>query len=85
MAFGQHITDTDPVTEKVYISLLQKATILMLTTLTGNVTFLSKRAIQRANPGMNKQERDIEFVKLHYGKDLAEKLKKYLQIKHEKA
>jgi hypothetical protein len=32
----------------------------------------------RANPELNEQERNLLFVSLHYGKEVAEGLEKYL-------
>ena len=48
----------------------------------GKILNLSKRAIYRANPGESKSELDLIFVRLHYGDDLADKLKLFLQNKH---
>jgi len=47
--------------------------------LSSTVINLSKRAINRANPNKDKTELDLIFVKLHYGNELADKLKLYLQ------
>ncbi len=76
------LNDTNPKAEKIQISLLQKAgtakrasTMISLSQTTIN---LSKRAILRAHPNYNEKEINIAFVRLHYGKDLADRLKKYL-------
>jgi len=41
--------------------------------------YLSKRAIQRANPDMSEREVDLAFVEHHYGKALAEQLRSYME------
>ncbi|MDP2983005.1 MAG: hypothetical protein Q8O92_06735 [Candidatus Latescibacter sp.] len=79
------LTDTHPKAEEFQISLLRRASVaerLSLTrSLSRTVIQLSRRAIARANPGLSKQERDIAFVVYHYGNDLAERLRKYLNRK----
>jgi hypothetical protein len=44
---------------------------------------LSKRAIARRNKHFSEQEVNLMFVSLHYGKELAERLRNYLD-NHEK-
>ncbi|MCI0562369.1 MAG: hypothetical protein MN733_28115, partial [Nitrososphaera sp.] len=39
---------------------------------------LSRRAISRANPELSEEEVNLIFVKLHYGTDLAVRLRKHL-------
>jgi len=39
---------------------------------------LSKRAISRANPDLTEDEKNILFVEYHYGVELANRLRKYL-------
>ena len=41
--------------------------------------FLSRRAIQRANPSLCEREVDLAFVEYHYGKELAEGLALYME------
>ena len=47
--------------------------------LSQTVIFLSRRAIRRANPSLSEREVDLAFVEHHYGKDLAERLRLYLE------
>jgi hypothetical protein len=79
------LSDTDPKTEEFQISLLRDASeterLALALSLSHTVIQLSKRAIARANPGMSKRELDIAFVELHYGKELAEKLRVYFNRK----
>ena len=75
--------DTNPKSEKIQIMILRKASIAhrfeQLSSLSSLTFYLSKRAIARANPGLDKKEIDLLFVKYHYGKDLADRLKNYLE------
>lgn len=74
--------DTHPEAEKVLISLIRKASIAErmshVRSLSETVMYLSRRAIQRANPGMTELELDLAFIALHYGKPLADKVGEYL-------
>lgn len=81
--------DTNPKTEAVLISLFRNATLAQkmsqVRSLTQTVIQLSKRAIARANKGIDAQEVDLLFVEFHYGKDLADRLRAYLgKTRHEK-
>ncbi|MBI4743798.1 MAG: hypothetical protein HY776_03100 [Actinobacteria bacterium] len=79
------LSDTDKNAEKIQIDLLRKASIAqrihIVSSLSASTSNLSRRAILRANPHFSKQDVDIAFVDLHYGHDLAERLKKYLESK----
>jgi hypothetical protein len=78
-------TDTNPEVERVLISLLRKLSTeeKMNRTLqfSSSIINLSKRAIARANPDLSEVEKNILFVRLHYGNELADKLRKYLSRK----
>lgn len=75
--------DTDPKIEQVWISLLRKAStskkLAQVCSLTHAVVSLSRRAIERQNPGLSEREIDILFVKYHYGSELAARLREYLE------
>ncbi len=80
--------DTHPDAEKVLISLLRKASIRekfsLVRSLTQTTIQLSKRAIARANKNLNEEQINLIFISLHYGNDLAERVKKHLEkIHHE--
>ena len=47
--------------------------------LTATTITLARRAIARANPGLSPQEVDLKFVELHYGKELASRVRRYLE------
>ena len=75
--------DTSPDVEKIQIELLRKLSISrrisIVRSLSQTVIYLSRRAIQRTKPSMSEQELDLEFVENHYGHNLAEKLRLYLE------
>ena len=77
--------DTSPQAEKVQIELIRKSSIArrisMVRSLSQMTMFLSQRAIRRANPSLSKREVNLVFVELHYGKDLAERLRSYMEYK----
>jgi hypothetical protein len=75
--------DTHLNAEEVLISLIRKASpakkMSQVRSLSQTVIKLSKRAIARANRNIKKQEVDLIFVSYHYGKDLADRLRGYLE------
>jgi len=76
------LTDTHPQAEKVQIELLRKATVAerfaKMRSLTAMAINLSRRAIARANPGLGPQELSLKFIELHYGKELCQRVRRYL-------
>ncbi len=77
--------DTTPEAEKVQIDLIRKSSlsrrISIVRSLSRTVGYLSRRAIQRARPSLSEREVDIAFVANHYGEELAERLRLYLEKK----
>ena len=77
--------DTNPKVEKFQISLIRQASIAKriarMRSLSQTVVQLSRRAIMRANPGLSEQELNLIFVSYHYGTELADRLRKYLDRK----
>jgi hypothetical protein len=82
---GIIMNDTSPEIEKIQIQMFRKATTLKRFTrarsLTSTVIQLSRRAIHKGHPSFSDQEVKEEFVSLHYGKKLAEKVKKFIKEK----
>ena len=76
-------SDTHPDAEKVQIDLLRRAStaerFALACSLTATAVSLSRRAIARANPDLGPQEVDLKFVELHYGKELASRVRRYLE------
>lgn len=77
--------DTNPKAEKFQISLIRQASIAKriarMRSLSQTVVQLSRRAIMRANPDLSEQELNLIFVSYHYGTELADRLRKYLDRK----
>jgi hypothetical protein len=77
--------DTAPEAERVQIELIRQSSVArrisMVRSLSQTTMYLSRRAIQRANPALSEREVDFAFVELHYGKDLAERLRSYMERK----
>jgi hypothetical protein len=78
--------DTNPEVEKVWIAMLKTLTdeerFVKLVNMSSTFIRLSKRAIAEANPKLNKTELDLIFVKYNYGDELAERLKKFLELRN---
>jgi hypothetical protein len=77
--------DTAPEAEKVQIELIRQSSvskrIATVRSLSLTTMYLSRRAIQRANPSLSEREVDLAFVAYHYGEDLAERLASYRESK----
>ena len=77
------LSDTSQEAAAFQVSLLRAKSVserLALTmTLSQKTIALSKRAIRRANPEMSENDLRCRFVELHYGKEMAEHFRKYLQ------
>lgn len=75
--------DTNPETEKVLISLLRKESkarkFSQIRSLSQMTIQLSKRAIARANRDLDENQINLLFINYHYGSDLAERVKSYLE------
>lgn len=75
-------TDTHPDMEKAHLEILAKAPVSgrmgLALSLSRTVIGLSRRAIARAHPGAGEREQDLLFVEYHYGRRLAEDVRKYL-------
>ncbi|HLP48158.1 MAG TPA: hypothetical protein VK469_19600 [Candidatus Kapabacteria bacterium] len=83
------LSDTSPEAEEIQLSLLKKLTpaqrAAKVFSLSNQVIALSKRAIQRQNPGLNEFEIKILYLYYFYGPDIAQKVREYLQGKDKNA
>jgi len=79
--------DTNIKSEHMLISLLREKSVAkkfsLIRSLSQSTIQLSKRAIARANEGIDDDQVNIIFIELHYGKDLAHRFKKRIDEKHE--
>ena len=77
------LSDTSPEAEKVQIELLRQATnaqrIRLALSMTDLAIGLAKRAIARANPGLSRRELDLIYLEVHYGRELADRVRDYLK------
>lgn len=77
--------DTHPEIEKIQISLIQSLGIAKRTSrvrsLSETTIKLSKRAILRANSGLDKTELNFKFISYYYGEELAVRLRKDMEKK----
>ena len=75
--------DTSSQAEKVQIELIRESSvsrrISKVRSLSQTARYLSRRAIQRTNPFLSEREVDLAFVANHYGENLAECLRLYLE------
>ena len=77
--------DTHPDAENIQISLIRTATIAKRISRTRSfsqsIIQLSRKAIMRANPKLNERELILTFITYHYGDELANRLREYLDQK----
>jgi len=77
--------DTHPKIEELQISLIRSSSIAkrisIVCSLSESTIQLSRRAIMRANPHVDKKELDLKFISYHYGEKLAGLLREYLKTK----
>jgi hypothetical protein len=74
--------DTSPEAEEVQIDLLRRAgthrRFLLACELSDTAIKLSRRAIAEANPDLDERELGLCFVAVHYGQDLADRVRRAL-------
>jgi hypothetical protein len=77
--------DTHPEMARKQVELLRQASVARRFQLARSLTMttieLARRAIRRVHPGLSERELQIEFVRLHHGADLADRLRKYLEAR----
>jgi len=75
--------DTHPEIEKVLISLIQNSSVAKriskVRSLSESTIKLSRRAIMRANPGLDETELNFRFIYYHYGEKLAVLLREHMK------
>ncbi len=77
------LSDTPPDIEQLQIELLRQKTVTERMALAGNLTHfviqLSRQAIARQHPEWTQRQVDLEWVEVHYGRELAESLRADLE------
>lgn len=75
------LSDTDPESAQVQIDLLRAAgpsrRASLALGLTRTVIALSRRALRAAHPELPEPEIEVLWVKLHYGREIAEGIRAY--------
>ena len=73
------VSDTDPKAERVWIGLWRKATpeerLRRTMAFSREIAEISRQNIARERPGWSRQELDLYWVELNYGRDLACKVR----------
>jgi hypothetical protein len=81
------VDDTHPEARRVQIDLLRKAGPRRRAALASNMTnqalWRARRGIALAHPELSKLERDLLFVEVHYGRDLARRLRTWLESRQQ--
>ncbi len=76
------LTDTDPAAERVQLELLRRATperrLRLALSLSGSVVALSRGGLAEKSPGASAEEIGLRFVAVHYGRELADELRRHL-------
>jgi hypothetical protein len=74
--------DTDAEAHEVQMELLRGFSpakrAQLAVSLTDTIVSAARRALMRSHPGATKEELDVLFVELHYGKELADGLRERL-------
>jgi hypothetical protein len=72
------LTDTDPEAARVQMELLRRASparrLRLALSLSRSVLALSRAGIARRRPHASAEEVGLEFVRLHYGRDVADEV-----------
>ena len=80
------LSDTSPEAEEIQIALIRKLTpaqrAAKVFSLSHQVLTLSKRAIQRQNPGLSEFEMKLLYLHHFYSPGIARKVRAYLQEKN---
>jgi hypothetical protein len=77
------LTDTDPEAARVQMELLRRASparrLRLALSLSRSVLSLSRDGVARRLPHASREEIGLEFIRLHYGEELAEGVRRRLR------
>lgn len=75
--------DTHPKIRRIHAEMLREAgsqrRLTMACDLTQQVLIRARCGIKRAHPEMSKRERDLLFIRVNYGRDLADRVRQCLE------
>ena len=81
----RQLTDTDPDAARVLVELLRRAApgqrASLALSLSTSVRDLAYAGIRRRSPGISALEAGLEFVAIHYGRDLAESVRSHVSLR----
>ncbi len=79
------LADTSPHMAQFQIELLRRAGFTKRAALarrmTANAVAIWRRGVRLAHPGWSEHDIDLFFGEMHYGRELAEKVRNYLQAR----
>jgi hypothetical protein len=79
------LSDTHPEAEKVQIELIRRMSVAerlaRMRDWTRTLVHLSRQGLAKANPGLDQRELDLLWVERQYGRDLAVRLRAYLEAR----
>jgi hypothetical protein len=79
------LTDTHPDAEKVQIELIRKMGVAerlaLMRNWTRTMVHFWRQGLTKAHPGLDERELDLLWVEQHYGRDLAVRLRAYLEAR----
>lgn len=82
---AQPPVDTNADADRVQVELLRRAgtarRFAAARSLSASVISLARRAIREREPGLSETEVSLRFIELHYGADLAHRVREYLDRK----
>lgn len=74
--------DTDSAVERAHIELLRQAgpekRLQMALVMTSRTIAAARAGLERANPALSARERDLLWVRMNYGAELADRLRMFL-------
>ena len=77
--------DTHPDAERFHIDLLRQAGAKRRATIASDLTNTAleraRRGIKTANPGMSDRDRSLLFIEVHYGADLAARVRDWIRTR----
>ena len=79
------VPSTSPKADEVQVALLRRASSATRAeralSLSAEVIALARRAIRERHPGWSDEQVGLEFVAVHYGTDLAERVRQHIERK----
>jgi hypothetical protein len=83
------LSDTNPDAEKVQLDLIRRMSVgqrlARAMDWSRMVVHLSRQGLAKANPGLDGQQLDLLWVEVQYGRELADKLRDYLEKRKQSA